>query len=316
MENRTPLHRRLRNSLLAGLAASCVLSATSASRGDGFNLPEGWGILDRFGWIDGLDLVMDEAGAATGEVKARFNLGPLRLTALHHEHLARLSIAESKPDGEDETADRVTRQSRLGMSGSFGLADGVSLPLGLSGEYRQHRSGQQDLDVAVDGGLSFPHLSIGTRLSIDQGFASDGETTQAVAAGLSFGFDWMGGDHQGRIDYGILPDGQVTELAFGSRWPLNDGIGASIDVTHKPASALSEASVGLDQRFGPFLIGSDLSADSAGGHAIGFTLSLDLGPAPELQEWRLSSLLANLQRSRNSTAVRDSFGITAVGDLR
>ncbi|WP_422366696.1 hypothetical protein [Pelagibius sp.] len=315
MKNRSPLRRRLKSSLLAGLAASCVLSANSASRGDGFDLSKGWGILDRFGWVDGLDLVMDEGGAATGEVTARLNLGPLRLTALHQEHLARLNIADGQSDGEDETANRVTRQSRLGMSGSFGVAEGVTLPLGLSGEYRQRQSGQQDLDVAVDGGLTFPHLRIGTRLSIDQGFAADGETTQTIGGGLSFGFDWMGGDHQGRIDYGILPDRQITELAFGSRWPMNDGIGATIDVTHKPASALSEASVGLDQRFGPFLIGSDLSADSAGGYAIGFTLSLDLGPAPAVQEWRLSSLLANLQRSRSNTAVRDSFGIPAVGDL-
>lgn len=316
MENRPPLRRRLKNSLIAGLAASCVLSATSASRGDGINFSESWGIFDRFGWIDGLDLVMDEAGAATGEVTARLDLGPLRLTALHQEHLARLNIAEGKSDSDDETADRVTRQSWLSMSGRFGLADGVSLPLGLSGEYLQRQSGQQDLKVSVDGGLTFPQLRIGSRLSMDQGFAADGETTQAIEGELSFGFDWMGGDHQGRIDYGIMPDGQITELAFGSRWPLNNGIGATIDVSHKPASALSEASLGLDQRFGPFLIGSDLSADSSGGYAIGFTLSLDLGPAAVVQEWRLSRLLANLQASRNNTAVRDSFGILAVGDLQ
>ncbi len=316
MRNRLPLRRRLKNSLLAGLAASFVLSANSASRGDGFDFSEGLELFERFSWVEGFDLVMDEGGAATGEMTARLNLGPVSLVALHQEYLARLTVTDDNPNSGDDTADSVTRKSRLSMSGGIALGEGVTLPVGLTGEYRQRRSGRQDLDLVLDSGLTFPQLSIGSRFSFDQGFGSEGAATPAVDGRLSFGFDWLGAGHLGRIDYGIVPNGQVTEMAFGSRWPLNEGVGASIDITHKPASALSEASFGLDQRFGPFLIGSDLSADSAGGYAIGFTLSLDLGGAPEVQEWRLSNLLAGLQRGGSSAAVHDSFGIPAFGEVQ
>ncbi|NIA67258.1 hypothetical protein HBA54_01480 [Pelagibius litoralis] len=285
MRSRPRLRRTLKNSFVTSLALIFACTATSAGRGNG------------------LDLVVNNTGFATGEIGAQFDLGPLRVQAEHKEYLAYLNQAG---DG-----DPVTRRSRLGTSGSFDLGEGVSIPLGLNGEYQQSRSGQQDLDVSLESGLNLPQMRVGTRFFLEQDLSAESDAGQALGGDVTVGFDWMGARHEGGIGYDVFPSGQLTELVFGSHWPLNNGFEATLDFTHEVLESRSEARIGLDQRFGPFVIGSDLSADSAGGYTLGFTLSLNLGPAPKAQEWRLSSLLSALQGSRGDAAVRDSFGIPA-----
>lgn len=259
------------------------------------------------GLAEGLDLVIDDSGSTTAEIGAGIDLGPLHILAEHKEYLAYLTRS-----GESAPSDPVARRTSLSASAVFDLGESAEFPLFLSGEHQHFASGQQELDVSLESGLLLPGLQFAARLDMNQEFGSAGDAAQTWEGRLSFGFDWLGGSHQGSLDYDLMPTSRATEIAFGSRWPILDDAEATLDISHSPLDSLSEMEFGLSQRYGPFKVESDFSADSEGDYALGFSLSLSLAPAPAASEWRLSSLFSSLNSTTQQDLVRDSFGITAI----
>lgn len=254
-----------------------------------------------------LDLVMDGNGSAMGEVSSRFDLGPLHLLTEHREYFAALNLSQ-----DDAADDPLARHSRMSAAARVDLSQDVALPLTFSGDYRSFASGKHSMDFALAGSLRLPQLNIGAALDLAQDFQAGGTAEGAADGGLSFDFDWMGARHEGQLDFDLVPQPQLTELSLASRWSLERGLDATLDLTHDPLASHSEARLGLDQRLGPFTFGSDFSADSGGGYSVGITFALDLGPAPAAPEWRLSTLLTALQTNARRTAVRDSFELLSI----
>jgi len=237
--------------------------------------------------------VIDDSGSTTAEIGAGIDLGPLHILAEHKEYLAYLTRS-----GESAPSDPVARRTSLSASAVFDLGESTDLPLSLSGEHQHFASGQQEIDVSLESGVQLPGLQFAARLDMNQEFGSANSATQTWEGRLSFGFDWLGGSHEGSLDYDLMPTSRATEFAFGSHWPLRHGVEAALDISHSPLDSLSEMEFGLSQRYGPFKVESDISADSEGDYALGFSLSLSLAPAPAPSEWRLSTLFSSL----NSTA--------------
>ncbi|HIP79995.1 MAG TPA: hypothetical protein EYH07_16230 [Kiloniellaceae bacterium] len=257
---------------------------------------------------DGLDFVMGDDGLATGELSASVSLGPVTFSLEHQEYLAYLSADETAPD------DPVERRSRLNAAGSLQMLGGVALPLSFSGAYDQHESGKQALDFALSGGMNLPNLRFAAELDLGNSFGAEAEPTQDLEGSLSFGFDWLGGRHSGRLDYGVVPNGEITELALSSHLPIADGLEAAVDLIHDPTDQLSEARIGLDQRQGPFVLSTEFSTKSDGAYALGFSFTVDLAPSAAAPELRLSSLLANLRETVRREVVADSFGLLSLGE--
>ena len=255
---------------------------------------------------DGFDLVMDEAGAAMGELATQFSLGTLAIHAEHKEYLAYLNAS-----AEGTAEDPLARHSRFTASGRFSLDTGVDLPLGFEADYRSFASGLQEIDISIQSGLALPGLAVTNDLAMQRTFAETGEPGQNLDGSLSFGFDWLGARHEGRLDYELMPVTEATELALSSSWALTSAIEAAIDLSHRPGDSFSEAQLALNQAYGPFSLGTDFAADNLGGYSLGISLSLSLTPSPQAQEWRLSSLLAAVE-TRRPSSVQDSFGILAI----
>ncbi|WP_299616174.1 hypothetical protein [Pelagibius sp.] len=285
-DSRSPLH-----SVLISLTLLLALATTS------------------LGHSEELDLVMDGDGSAMGEVSTRFDLGPLHLLAEHREYFASLNLSQA-----DEADDPLARHSRVSAAARFDLGQAVELPLTFSGDFRSFASGKHSFDFAVTGSLHLPRLNIGAALDLAQDFQAGGTAEGAADGELTFGFDWMGARHEGQLEFDVLPQRQLTELSLASRWSLERGLEAALDLTHDPLASHSEARLGLDQHLGPFTFGSDFAADSGGGYSVGITFALDLGPAPAAPEWRLSSLLTALQTNARRTAVQDSFGLLSISE--
>ena len=254
-----------------------------------------------------LDLVMDGDGSAMGEVSTRFDIGPLHLHAEHREYFAALNLSQ-----DDAADDPLARHSRMSAAARFDFGQAVELPLTFSGDYRSFVSGKHSFDFAVTGSLHLPRLNIGAALDLAQDFQAGGAAEGVADGELTFGFDWLGARHEGQLDFDVLPQRRLTELSLASRWSLERGLDAALDLTHDPLASHSEARLGLDQRLGPFTFGSDFSADSGGAYSVGITFALDLGPAPGVPEWRLSTLLSALQSNARRTAVQDSFGLLSI----
>lgn len=257
---------------------------------------------------EGLDLVMEDGGLATGELSARVSLGPVTFSLEHREYLAYLNADETAPD------DPVERRSRLDAAGHFQVLGGFALPVTFSGAYDQHESGKQALDFELSGGLDLPGLRVGAELELGNSFGAEAEPTQDLEGSLSFGFDWLGGRHSGRLDYGVVPNGEITELALSSQLPIAEGLEAAVDLMHDPADQLSEARIGLDQRQGPFVLSTEFSTKSDGAYALGFSFTVDLAPSAPAPELRLSALLANLRENVRREVVSDSFGLLSLGE--
>lgn len=256
---------------------------------------------------DGVDLVMDDSGAAIAELGMGFDLGPMQVLAEHKEYLAYLTRA-----GEDAPSDPMARRTTLSASALIGLTEGAGLPLTLQGEHQHYSSGDQDIDLSLESGLQLPGLQFAARLDMNQEFGADGASAQSWEGRLSLGFDWLGGSHEGSLDYDLVPTYQATEMAFSSFWPLADGVDAAFDLTHRPLDSLSEMAIGVNRRYGPFLLESDFSADNTGAFELGFSVSMSLAPEPAPPELRLSTLLSSLSNPARQSLVQDSFGILAI----
>ncbi|WP_420348354.1 hypothetical protein [Pelagibius sp.] len=256
---------------------------------------------------DGLDFVMDDGGSAIGEFSASTSFGPLTVSANHKEYLAAL--------GDDEGAadDPIERRSRLNAKGRIQVQDEIILPLSFTGAYDQHESGEQSLDFELSGGVELPHLRFGSEIALGNSFGAGTAPTQDLEGSLSFGFDWLGARHSGRVDYGLVPSGEITELALSSSLPMAAGLEAAVDLIHDPLDQLSEARIALDHRQGPFVLSTELSTKSDGAYAVGFSFSVNLAPLQAAPEWRLSTLLAGLRAHTRREVVSDSFGLLSLG---
>ncbi len=253
---------------------------------------------------------MDASGQATAEFSAGLELGAVSISAEHGEHLIDLTRA-----GEPAPSDPLARRSRISASGDFELGRGSVLPIALNSAHGHFSSGTQELDATLESGLHVPGVRFAARLNLNQEFGT-ADSAANLDGRFGFSLDWLGGRHQGRLDYDFVPTSQATEVAFESQWPLGADAQAGLDLSYRPREARSELEVGLNQDYGPFSLGSDISADSAGAFAIGFSLSFSLAPASTPSEWRLSNLLS----SRNSTAkqnlvpVPDTLNLPAPGE--
>ncbi|WP_299392504.1 hypothetical protein [Pelagibius sp.] len=251
---------------------------------------------------------MEDGGLATGELSARVSLGPVTFSLEHREYLAYLNDDETAPD------DPVARRSRLNAAGHFQVLSGFALPVSFSGAYDQHDSGEQALDFAFSSGLDLPGLRFAAELELGNSFGAEAEPTQNLEGSLSIGFDWLGGRHSGRLDYGVVPRGEIAELALSSQLPIAAGLKAAVDLIHDPTDQLSEARIGLDQRQGPFVLSTEFSTKSDGAYALGFSFTVDLAPIAPAPELRLSTLLANLRENVRREVVSDSFGLLSLGE--
>ena len=291
MKARGCLRRTLASCLTAGFTLSQLCIFTTPGR------------------AEGLDLVMSDDGSTTAEIGTRFDLGPLQVLAEHREYLTFLTLS-----GERNPTDAVARSTSLSASAQFDVAEGATLPVAMRGEHEHFGSGRQGLDISLESGLRLPGLRIAARFDMSRDLGPDTDASQAVEGRLSIGFTWLGGRHEGSIDYEMIPTGQATAFAFGSSWSFGGGTAAALDFSHRPLNSLSELEVGLNQRYGPFTLTSDFSADSLGDYALGFGVSLNLAPTPAPSEWRLSTLLAQLTRAARQSHVQDSFGILSIDE--
>lgn len=259
--------------------------------------------LDLARLTENIDLALEATNNPAGELAGNFAFGQFDMNLHHREFMG--GMAQPHLYGRPKN-NPLVRSSLANTETSVDLAPAATMPLGVSLGLDEWDEGNRNLRLIAHKGLHLPELRLDHRLTMTTSLTADGTESRRSAGRLRLGFDLLGGQQEGVVDYEAAPLARATQFSMNSKWKFGGGGSALLGVTHRPLVEISEARIGYRQPVGGFQMTSDLVGDSLGGYALGLALSLPLGPRADDRSWSLSTLVADLRAEREASAPVES----------